>query len=147
MRWIRSLLAASWSERWLLVKAWALVAAVRLSLQTLKYARTRRLLERFQGRALVRRGAVAERPERLARIVEVASALVPAGRHCLTRAMALETLLLRRGHPARVEFGVLRTAQQDLEAHAWVLCDGRILIGGESAARFAALSPPPTARR
>lgn len=45
---------------------------------------------------------------------------------CLTRAIALQRLLARRGWPARVRVGVCREGDA-LLAHAWVELDGAIL--------------------
>ena len=65
-------------------------------------------------------------------------------RPCLTQALVLKYLLLRRGdETAELHIGVTRTEAEGLQAHAWVERDGRVLIGGanspETYARFADL--------
>ena len=146
--WVgRRFLALPHRERWLALKAWLLLAGVRASLGFGLYRRTSRLLGWLHRRPvdrLVREGIP---PARVARLLAAASHAVPSGRHCLSRAMALETLLRRRGHPARIEFGVDRTASGGLEAHAWVVCGQEILIGGPGVTRFTPMSPAPAACR
>jgi hypothetical protein len=75
-------------------------------------------------------------------MVDLAGHLVPGGRHCLTRAMVLEILLRRRGYPAEIKIGVARDDSGKLIAHAWLHCEGLVLIGGEGAADYVGLSPP-----
>lgn len=53
---------------------------------------------------------------------------------CLQQGVALQRMLRRRGHDARLHYG-LRTGGR-LEAHAWVTLRGEVLIGGEEAVRF-----------
>jgi hypothetical protein len=66
-------------------------------------------------------------------IESMAWAVAAAGRHvpsatCLTQALALQAMLARRGHPARVEIGVLKDPA--FRAHAWVVAGDRVLLGG-----------------
>jgi len=74
----------------------------------------------------------------------VASRYVP-GATCLTRALALQIWLGRRGQAAELRFGVARGAEAPLDAHAWLESAGRILIGAAEVPRYAPL--PPTGRR
>jgi hypothetical protein len=56
------------------------------------------------------------------------------GASCLTQAIALQAILARAGRPSRVEIGVAR--EQTFEAHAWVVCDDQIVLGGQGVERF-----------
>lgn len=64
---------------------------------------------------------LARRIERLARAVPAAS--------CLTQALALQWLMARAGHGCVLHVGVRRDAAGRFEAHAWVSCNGRIVLG------------------
>jgi hypothetical protein len=44
--------------------------------------------------------------------------------------LTAQALLARAGHGSRLEVGVSRGSAGVVEAHAWVECDGRIVIGG-----------------
>lgn len=51
---------------------------------------------------------------------------------CLTQALLGETLLVRRGIPARLQIGVQKRPGERILAHAWVENGGKILIGGKT---------------
>lgn len=127
--------------------AWWLLLRVRTSVRVRGYNRTAAWLGRLESKP-ARLGREL-RPARIARLVEVTSHLVPAGRQCLSRSLALATLLRRRGHVATVDFGVARGSGGELDAHAWVSCDGEILLGGDELERFSPLTsgPAPPADR
>jgi hypothetical protein len=61
---------------------------------------------------------------------------------CLRRASVLALLLRRAGHDARVMIGVRRSEAGELEAHAWIACDGTepFLEPADSIATFQPLS-------
>ena len=55
-------------------------------------------------------------------------------RPCLTQALVLQYLLLRRGDDAaELHIGVRKDEATDLQAHAWVEHRGQVLIGGTGA--------------
>jgi hypothetical protein len=55
--------------------------------------------------------------------------LVP-GASCLTQGLALQALLHRRSVASELKLGVRRDGPDGLAAHAWVVVDGRVVIGG-----------------
>jgi hypothetical protein len=55
-------------------------------------------------------------------------------RPCLTQALVLQYLLLRRrDDTAELHIGVTKSQDEDFQAHAWVERDGQVLIGGTNA--------------
>lgn len=65
----------------------------------------------------------------------VVSAVVRAapyvpGASCLTRALATQFLLARSGHRSTIRIGVRKEADGTLGAHAWLVCDGTLVLGG-----------------
>ncbi|MET0341616.1 MAG: lasso peptide biosynthesis B2 protein [Polyangiales bacterium] len=38
-------------------------------------------------------------------------------------------MLARHGHPSQIHVGVSRDAHGKIDAHAWVVCEGRIVVG------------------
>jgi Transglutaminase-like superfamily len=64
--------------------------------------------------------------------VTVASQNIP-GATCLTQALVTQVLLSRRGHPASLCIGVARSEAGEFLAHAWVECQGSVVIGGITA--------------
>lgn len=55
--------------------------------------------------------------------------LIP-GATCLTQALALRYLMLRAGEDCTIRIGVRETVDRPFDAHAWVIHQGRALIGG-----------------
>lgn len=87
-------------------------------------------------RCLARPSPVA--PRRMAELVGAASRALPGTTACLPRAIALEALLSRSGHPAELRIGVAPLAgRARLDAHAWVEVGGAPV--GEDPSGYTAL--------
>jgi hypothetical protein len=79
--------------------------------------------------------------ERIAWAVAEASQYIPRAT-CLTLALATQVLLGWQGHAAHLCIGVARSDIGQFQAHAWVECQGRVVIGGADApSRFTPLPP------
>ena len=125
---VRKFLFLSFSDQYLLARSLILVTAITVGLRLLPFQLLRRAL-----------AGVSARPPRLcgsrvpaARIawaVKTACRYVPATGG-LPRAMATQTMLQRRGYPAKIYIGLARAPEGRLEAHAWVESEGEILVGG-----------------
>lgn len=69
--------------------------------------------------------------------VRLASRYVPRAT-CLTQALTAQMLLNGSGIDSRLQIGVARAA--GFEAHAWVECGGRVVVGGAAeSARYKAI--------
>lgn len=55
---------------------------------------------------------------------------------CLTQALAAQALLARSGFPSQVEIGVAKDDLHRLQAHAWVVCYGQVVLGGQLANHY-----------
>jgi hypothetical protein len=130
-------------ERRLLLQAWLLLGVLRVALWLLPFRTIQVLLAK-----LTTRPRTAITSERIGWAVAVASVYVPWAT-CLPQALAAQTLLRRHGYQAQVRIGVAHTATRRLEAHAWVECAGRIVIGGsaEAVARYTPLPAFPLERQ
>jgi transglutaminase superfamily protein len=69
---------------------------------------------------------------------QAAARLIP-GSKCLVRALALKALLECYGYMPRVTIGVRKEQSTRFSAHAWVTCDGEVLIGDSEGANYTAL--------
>lgn len=126
-------------ERAAVLHALALLWAMRLGLWGVQF-------ERVQRWATTR--APAERrglpAPRLAWAITAASRAVPRAT-CLTQALAGQALLAHHGHRSQVHLGVARGVDRRFEAHAWLTCAGRVVLGAAEQGRFkplAAFDPP-----
>jgi hypothetical protein len=122
MRPLRLFARLSWSERRRLIETILLVWAVRISLSSFGYAKTR-------NRFLKGRATEAFSPDFIAWSVQQASKVTP-GATCLVQGLAVQYLLERSGFRSDLRIGARRRPDDKFEAHAWVVLDGRVVIGG-----------------
>jgi len=128
--------------RRLIVEATVLLAFVWVGLRTLSFATLRRLLDGYAKR--VAAGSRAPLP-RIGWAVDAVGRRFPAARTCLMEALAADVMLRRRGYRSEVHFGVRKRndRSQPLDAHAWVECNGGIVVGElENLADYALQSAP-----
>ena len=115
-------------ERLLVLEALVVVVAVRLGLWLLSFEKLRALVAQIRQRPSGLQGYHSLSVDRMAWAVRAVSQYVPQAT-CLTQALAGQVLLGCRGHPTRLRIGVTKHLQTGLEAHAWLECDGRIVLG------------------
>jgi len=139
-RWCR-FLRLSFVDQWLLVKAMFLLGAITLGLKLLSFQTLRRLVT---SEVRPRTGLPEQdRPaaERIAWAVRVAGRYVPATT-CLSQALTVQRLIKSHGYPARLYIGVAKNETGQLEAHAWVESQDKIIIGGlQDLAHYTPLPP------
>ena len=134
----RSVRRLSRRERLDAARAWLWLVAARTGLTCLSYGSIALLVARIPARPRTHDETA---PERCARAVRRASRFVP-GSSCLPQAIAAQCLLRREGWTSQIVFGVARDKDGDLDAHAWLSNDGRIVVGGEPADRYTPLAAP-----
>ncbi len=120
----RKLVALPAGERDVMLQAAVLLPAVRLVQRVLPFKRWRPLLTRRAPQA-----AKTFTPEAIAQALDRARRGVPGVYTCLPVAYAGHLLLHRHGHASNIIVGAARDAAGKVEAHAWVECEGKVLIG------------------
>lgn len=126
--------------QWLLmVHAVSILLLVVVGLRCSNFRRVRSALEKWQTlRSQVsplRRSGI----EEIIRFVVLGSRIVPTAALCLPRALAAWHLLELHRHAPELLFGVARDGQGVFKAHAWVECDGEVVIGREELREFSRL--------
>lgn len=133
MRRVAKFAALPREDRWLLVRALATVAAVRLRLACLPFRAGKGYMRRLA------RGAHPCNPERVAWAVDHAGRFFGEA-SCLVRALAGHRLLAGRGVASWVRIGVAPGEPDgmgtNLAAHAWLETKGRIVLGGPDVGRY-----------
>jgi hypothetical protein len=81
-----------------------------------------------------------ELPRRVGWAVAVASRHLPWSSRCLAQAMAGKSMLLRRELSSTLYLGLAKGEQADLDAHAWLRCGSRILIGEKVSEGYAVIA-------
>jgi len=140
MKRIRKFLRLPGGERWLLVKATLLLWVVKLGLVLLPFRTLRRFAGGLTKPVARRRGPDSFPLERIVWSVETAGSITPWARTCLTQALAVQILLLRRGYPCKLHIGVVKGDKGEFLAHAWAESEGRVVIGGYELERYTPLA-------
>jgi hypothetical protein len=113
------------SERDLVLRTLPLVVAIRMALWTMSLRRVGRLLRLFERLPF---SVPVDLPvSRLEWAVRAASRRVPLA-SCLTQALALQFLLTRTGRSSEIHIGVRNDAEAGFQSHAWVQCEGQLLL-------------------
>jgi hypothetical protein len=108
----------------LLLKTAITLVVIRLTLSTRGY----RPILRHIGRVMPRADRSIQL-ELLAWAVERVAPAVPNAT-CMTQALALRYLAAREGQPCTIRIGVKQEPGKPFEAHAWVIADDKVIIGG-----------------
>ena len=131
---IQTFLRLPATDRRLACRAAVWLAAARIALWTLPFARVQRLAD---GAGARRRRAPSPAPGRVAWAVETTAKSIPKA-SCLTQALAAKIMLERGGATPHLRIGVT-TDRDEFEAHAWLELDGRPLVGDIELDRYARL--------
>jgi hypothetical protein len=137
MKRLRSrFLRLSTTERWFLIKAALLLEGIKLAMLLFPFRVLRRLVDRTASVPVGVRRSDRFSAERIGRVVQTVSRHVPGVKTCLVQALATQVLLARRGYPAVLYIGALKTDKGAIQAHAWVECEGEVVIGGDELERY-----------
>ena len=61
--------------------------------------------------------------------IETASNYVIGAKLCLVKSFAAQILLAKNNYKSNIHFGVTVDSKKELEAHAWVECNEKIIVG------------------
>lgn len=123
MRRLKRFFQLTGAERRILIQAGFVVGVTRAALWFLSADTVRRVSARV---ARDTAGSL----EQLVWAVKAVSRYLPHAT-CLTQALAAQALLARSGFPSQVEIGVAKDDFHRLQAHAWVVCYGQTVLGGQ----------------
>jgi hypothetical protein len=126
-RWfpLRTYVSLPSSERALVWRTVLLVAAIRIALWVVPLRRVGRLTGMFdRAKFSVPAGLPIARLEWAVRAASRRVAMAS----CLTQALALQCLLVRSGHSSEIHIGVRKDAEAGFQSHAWVECEGNLLL-------------------
>jgi hypothetical protein len=101
----------------------------------MSFDRLRRIASQTSAKPAFKRFSI----EQIAWAINVVSQYVPAAT-CLTQALAGQALLRQAGFDPILRIGVRRYEDHSFGAHAWVECDGDVVIGhGETLEQYTPL--------
>lgn len=140
--WLRRFYRLESRDRRLLVRTGMVLAAVRVCIWVLPF----RVARRFIVPPRPVHSADRLTASRVRWAIGIAQRLIPDAT-CLPQAIAAESLLIRDGHDVALRIGVMKNAAGKIEAHAWVECEGRVVVGDlpEGLGKYTQLPPLPPA--
>lgn len=133
---MRRLLKLRGTDYMLLLRAGICTVAVRVGLWIFSFRTVRRL-----AMCRCKPGRTRYSVEQIVWAVRAISRYVPEAT-CLTQALVVQRLLTMSGFPHWLRLGVAKDPVRGFESHAWVECDGRVVIGESADASVANLFTP-----
>ena len=129
-RKLRNLWRRSWSDRWLLVRAYFILGIARMAILTVRFQRLAGALGQHMAQSAeeISPHQLAE-AKRVAWAVARASRLTPWTSNCFPQAITAQFLLRRRGIATTLYLGAMLDDQDGMKAHAWLRC-GRYVVTG-----------------
>ncbi len=124
-RGLARVLSLNGTETLFLCRCLLVVAAVRLALTFLSYNRIRTMVTRLNARQCASMGEL----RLVAWGVAAAARFVPRAT-CLTQALSGQYILARQGNASNIRIGIERDTGEQLKAHAWLVSDDHIVLGG-----------------
>jgi hypothetical protein len=129
---LKRLTKLTMAERRVLIRLLLAVGVARASLWILPIKAVRKVV----ARAAI--GAAGDSVEQLVWAVRVVSRYLP-GTTCLPQALCAQALLTHSGFPSQVEIGVAKDELHRFHAHAWVVCQGQVVLGERQGERYNSL--------
>lgn len=121
-------------DQWLLLEAVLLLFVIQVCLRIIPFSSLRDSLDVVP--SVLDGSFTPSCPrERISWAIENGTSILPGTYMCLVRALAGELLLVRRGYPATVQFGV-DPSDEEFVAHAWVESDGYVIVGDTARSKF-----------
>ena len=133
-------------DRLLVREAAVVLVLVWASLRVLNFSTLRRLLDRYASARRVSSGGATPARDRIGWAVMAVARRSPVPMTCLRQALAAEAMLKRHGFVSQLCLGVRRhrsISSASLQSHAWVECEGAIVVGElDELADYAVLTAP-----
>ena len=138
MKRLRRFFSLTAGDRRLLAWAAFLIGAIRIGVWLIPFQNLRRMLALKTYSPGGQRANSHNCSDRIAWAVRTASRYVPKAT-CLVQALAAQVLLRREGYPASFCLGIVRSKEGNVQAHAWVESEGKVIIGGSEVEMYTRL--------
>jgi Transglutaminase-like superfamily len=128
MKWLCKCLRIGYGDRTLIISTFVLLASVRLGLWLLRFRillKISRKISQFNSNSKITQQFSVRK---IAWCVDKVSCFMP-GVKCLARALTTQMLMSRYGYNSQLRIGVAKGEQGNLEAHAWVEYQEKVVIG------------------
>jgi hypothetical protein len=122
-------------ERRLLFSALGSMIAVRLGLWLMPLQRILAYLKRLQLQTSEFSKNSEVSTKQIAWAIRTVGRYLPGGGNCLVQALTGQFMLARRGYASQLQIGAARE-EGEFKAHAWVECEGQVVIGAAGVSQY-----------
>jgi hypothetical protein len=136
MRALRRFLILSTGDRILVVSSAAVLVGIWLGLRLVPFNKILQTVDSFSRRVSYPKGCPRRRLDRVVWSVLAVSRYSPLTLSCLVQALAAKVMLSREGYHTLMRMGVATSGGGELRAHAWLECNGEIIVGGTGSEGF-----------
>ncbi|MBU7583786.1 MAG: lasso peptide biosynthesis B2 protein [Nostoc sp. TH1S01] len=126
MKRLFKLLQLTNSDRQLLWKTFVLLGLVRLGMRLLSFNTLRKLINKLS-KPNPRLEQISF--NKIVWAIDASTRYTPGGAKCLARALTCQVLMTRYGYAPELRIGVMKGEAGNLEAHAWIETQGKVVIG------------------
>lgn len=134
---LRRFLRLSPTDRRLLIQATILLTTTRFALVCLRFRIVSQLLD-SRKRLSIENGSHAISVEQISWAIQTVSRRILTNKSCLVQALVANWFLRRNGHDSELRIGVAKESDK-LAAHAWVECQGKVVVGGGNLVEYTPL--------
>jgi hypothetical protein len=131
-------------DRQLFFNTFILLGLVRLGLWLLNFQKLLQLLAKFN--RIARSDQEQIELKKIVWAVNLSSRYMFGDVKCLARALTTQSLMIRHGYSSQLQIGVAKEKNGQLEAHAWIESQGRVVIGYVGDLSRYAILPSPEAK-
>lgn len=125
----------------LFIEAWIWLAFARMAILILSFEYLMKLIGKpLSAQEWVKANQVLDRFIPINQAIERASRYSFWRTKCFEQALTAKWMLGSRGQTTYLYFGVRKELSLGLTAHAWLVCEGEIVTGGNGASDFTAIS-------
>jgi hypothetical protein len=121
----------SHAEQGMIISAYFLLIFIRISLAVFSFEHVRGILSFLMREKKTHDDVTWEEKivDGIVWAVTTASRYLPFEINCFPRALATHVLLRRRNMDTELKIGISKSKAEEIEAHAWVVCEGRVIMG------------------
>ena len=131
--------ALAGADKLLLLHATVWLALARLMLLLMPFNKLATRLSGERGSSIYQ--VDPELLERIGYAVRAAAGNVPWRSDCFPQCIAGRMLLKHYGHKSTIHLGVEKKDKDSIAGHAWLTCDGNVVVGGEDLDRYTEMLP------
>jgi Transglutaminase-like superfamily len=117
------------SKRRLLIVTFLLLNSIRVGFLFARFSFLQKVLNQFSTFHSDKSDHPSIEVDQIIWAINVSTQLSPGQAKCLARALTVHTLMKQQGYDPILQIGVIKNAEEEFQAHAWLEYQGKIVVG------------------